>query len=196
MQATRQRILDYLEARGTATTRQTSQAFGMTAQNVRRHLQILEGRGLVAALPALPAEGRGRPEARYALAAQSQDSNLAGLASALLDGLPDSELQRAGKQLAGNASASRGQVTQRLVAASRRLAELGYKPRWEARPNRPEVVFGRCPYAAIIAEHPELCKMDAVILQDMLGAEVEQISKLQPGPQGTPQCVFQVLNSK
>lgn len=192
MQATRQRILDYLEARGTATTRQISQAFGMTTQNVRRHLQILEQRGLVAALPAAAPEGRGRPEARYTLSSQSQTSSLAGLAGALLDGLPAAELRRAGKRLAGGASATGGQITQRLVAASRRLAELGYKPRWEATPNRPMVVFGNCPYAAIIAEHPELCKMDAAMLQDMLGSPVEQLTKLQPGPQGTLQCVFRM----
>jgi predicted ArsR family transcriptional regulator len=191
MQLTRQRILDFLEARGSVTTQQLAKAFGMTAQNVRRHLQILENRGLVTASNRPPA-GRGRPHTSYTLAAQSQPSNLAGLASALLHTMPTAELRRTGEQLAGDTSPSRGQITQRLVAASRRLTELGYKPRWEARPNRPEVVFGHCPYAAIIAEHPELCQMDAAMLQTMLGSEVEQISKLQPGPQGTLQCAFLV----
>jgi predicted ArsR family transcriptional regulator len=191
MQLTRQRILDFLEARGSVTTQQLAKAFGMTAQNVRRHLQILERRQLVTASHQ-PAAGRGRPQTSYALAAQSQPNNLAGLASALLHGLPDAELRRAGERLIGDTSLQRGQITQRLVGAVKALAPLGYKPRWEASPNRPEVVLGHCPYAAIIEEHPELCKMDAAILHNLLGADAEQISKLQPGPQGTLQCAFLV----
>jgi predicted ArsR family transcriptional regulator len=194
MQSTRQRILDFLAARGTATTRQLAQAFGMTAQNLRRHLLILQQRGLVTALPPAAPEGRGRPEARYTLAASSQENNLAGLASALLAGRSAAELQRAGRQLIGDAKPA-GQATARLVGAVKALAPLGYKPRWEARPDRPEVVFGRCPFAAIIAEHPELCQMDAGMIGELLGADVEQISKLQPGPQGTPQCAFRVLQN-
>lgn len=204
MQTTRQRILDFLAARGTTTTRQLAQAFGMSAQNVRRHLEILQARDLVVALDPQPAEGRGRPEFSYALTSSAQPNNLAGLTSALLEGLsagdlrrePAQRLRRLGRRLAGDAVKPSEQTSQRLVGTVRRLTPLGYRPRWEARPNRPEVVFGHCPYAAIIGQHPELCQMDASILEDMLGAPVEQLSKLQPGPQGTPQCVFRIKQAK
>jgi predicted ArsR family transcriptional regulator len=76
-----------------------------------------------------------------------------------------------------------------------RLSPLGYRPRWEARPKGPHVVLGRCPYAAIIADHPELCQMDQLVLGDLLGSPVEQTAKLQAGPQGLPQCVFRMQSS-
>jgi len=194
MQSTRQRILDHLKHHGSASARQLAHAFGMTPANLRRHLGILQARGLLAALEPRPPEGRGRPEQLYALTSNAQSDNLKQLSSALLEQSrgrgQEARLKQLAVRLLGGFQAPVGNITQRLVAAVQRLAPLGYRPRWEARPNRPQVVFGHCPYAAIIAEHPELCRMDAHMLEALLATPVEQITKLQPGPQGTPQCVF------
>lgn len=194
MQSTRQRILDHLEQNGSASARQLAQAFGMTPANLRRHLGILQRRGLLAAIERPIPGGRGRPEEVYALTARAQPDNLKQLSGALLEQSKGRGQEARLKQLAihllGNLPTPVGRITQRLVAAVQSLAPLGYRPRWEARPNRPEVVFGRCPYAAIIAEHPELCRMDAHMLEELLGAPVDQLTKLEPGPQGTPHCVF------
>lgn len=170
----------------------------MTPANLRRHLGILRMRGLLNAVER-PMPGRGRPEQVYALAASAQPDNLKMLASALLEQSKgrgqEARLKQLAQHLLEGLPAPLGQITQRLVAAVQRLAPLGYRPRWEARPNRPELVFGLCPYAAIIAEHPELCRMDAHMLEGLLAVPVEQITKLQPGPQGTPQCVFALQQS-
>ncbi len=194
MQSTRQRILDHLEQHGSASARQLAQAFGMTPANLRRHLSILQARGLLAAIERRPPKGRGRPELVYALTSSAQPDNLKQLSSALLEQSKgrgqEARLKHLAMHLLGDKPAPVGQITQRLVAAVQRLAPLGYRPRWEARPNRPQVVFGHCPYADIIADHPQLCRMDAHMLETLLAVPVEQITKLQPGPQGTPQCVF------
>lgn len=199
MQTTRQRILDFLEQRGSASARQLGQAFGITQANVRHHLGILQARGLVQPLGQRPAEGRGRPQTVYTLVQLASGGDLAALTSALLQsqalGEPGDEtearLDSIGRRMLGEGTRPAGRNPgQRLVAAVKRLAPLGYKPHWEARPQGPEVVLGRCPYAAIIAEHPELCRMDAHILEELLGAPVEQTAKLESGPQGLPQCVF------
>jgi len=197
MQATRQRILDTLDHRGSASPRQLAQAFGMTAANLRRHLSILQARGLVQSIGNRSAEGRGRPEQSYALTNRAQGDNLAGLSKALLalaagdlSRNQESRLKQLARRLVGTAPPSGGQITQRLVAAVQRLAPLGYRPNWEARPQGPQMVLSHCPYAAIIADHPELCRMDAHLLDELLGLPVEQVAKLQPGPQGTPQCAF------
>lgn len=204
MQATRQRILDYIEQRGNASARQLAQAFSMTTANLRRHLAILEKRGLVAPASQRPAEGRGRPEQVYALTARAQNDNMAGIAHAALAALSAGEPRRNEVQRARRLASAligeleekaAGQITQRLVAAVQRLKPLGYRPRWEARPDGPQVVLGHCPYAAIIADHPELCQMDAHILEDLLGSPAEQMTKLQMGPQGTPQCIFVLQQS-
>lgn len=193
MQSTRQHILDYLDQRGSANARQLAQAFGMTPANLRRHLGILKSRGLVADIGVQQTQGRGRPDRVYALSREAK-SKLEPLAHALLLTLSsnDSNVGKVAVALLGENHLANGQITQRLVSAVRHLEPLGYKPRWEARPQGPQMVLGRCPYAAIIADHPELCQMDAHLLEDILGVSVEQTAKLQPGPQRIPQCIFLV----
>jgi predicted ArsR family transcriptional regulator len=197
MQATRQRILDYLDQRGSASARQMARAFGMTAANLRRHLGILQARRLVRSHGPRAASGRGRPRQVYALAPASRSVDLENLTRALLNDLSASpvkaaRLKRLAHRLMGGEPVPGGQITRRLVSAVQKLEPRGYKPRWEARPQGPQVVFGRCPYAALIADHPELCRMDAHILESLLAAPAEQIAKLQAGPNGAPQCVFKI----
>jgi predicted ArsR family transcriptional regulator len=194
VQATRQRILDFLDQRGSATPRQIGQAFGMTAANVRRHLAILQQRGLVQPIGRTPAEGRGRPELTYGLVASS---TLEPLTRALLAEAETASarlrpvaLKRLAAAMLGGEAVASGQQSKRLLNAVQKLTPLGYKPRWEARPSGPQVVLGACPYASIIADHPILCQLDAAMLETALGSPVEHSSKLQPGPNGMPQCVF------
>jgi predicted ArsR family transcriptional regulator len=71
-----------------------------------------------------------------------------------------------------------------------RLNELGYQARWEARPGDPQVQFGHCPYTAIIADHPELCLLDAALLESMLGNSAIQTAKLETDFQGGKYCRF------
>lgn len=189
MQATRQRILDYLEQRGTATARQLAQAFGMTAANIRRHLGILAGEGRVRIQGTQTPGGRGRPDARYEL---TPHSDLEPLTRALLRSQGSRRMKALAAQLAGAQSPPNDPATKRLVEAVQHLTPLGYKPHWEARPQGPQIVLGRCPYADIISDHPELCQMDAHLLEQLLGGTAEQTAKLTRGPQGTPQCVFRI----
>jgi predicted ArsR family transcriptional regulator len=196
MQSTRQRILDALQQRGSATARQLSQTFGMTPANLRRHLGILLDRGLIEPISNPTAAGRGRPEQRYALSGNAKENNLEGLADALLadSGEDDARMKQLAIRMLGSDAKPIGQAGQRFVAAVQRLKPLAYKPLWEARPQGPQMALGNCPYAAIIADHPELCRMDAFMLAELLGQGVEQITKLQPGPQGVPQCIFRLQN--
>ena len=201
MQATRQHILDTLEQRGSASARQLAHAFGMSAANLRRHLGILQARGLVTATGRRLSGGRGRPELVYTLASPAGGAGLELLTRALLAELtagdeartPASKLKDLAKRMLGEGPSPSGQLTRRLVASVQQLAPLNYKAHWEAKPQGPELVLGRCPYAAIIAEHPELCQMDAHMLEGLLGSPVEQSAKLQPGPHGLPQCVFKIV---
>ena len=49
------------------------------------------------------------------------------------------------------------------------------------------MLFGRCPYAAVIEKHPELCGMDVSMLGNALGREVKQLGKI---GKGMGMCVF------
>jgi predicted ArsR family transcriptional regulator len=200
MQSTRERILDFLNHHGRASAHQMARAFGMTGANLRHHLIILREHGLIEILGESPAEGRGRREQLYALSDAAKPQNLQLLAGILLGeygrtDLPKqtaARLRRLAKRLSAGAQPIRGHITQRLVAAVSRLTELAYQPRWEAQPQAPQIVLGHCPYAAIIADHPELCKMDALLLQELVGEKAEQLTKMKPGPNGLPECVFAV----
>jgi predicted ArsR family transcriptional regulator len=66
------------------------------------------------------------------------------------------------------------------------MSEMNYQARWEAGAEGPRLILGQCPYTAIIEKHPELCKMDAAMLTDLLGRNVELRTKL------SPFCVFSV----
>lgn len=193
MQSTRQHILDHLEQRGPATPKQLAQAFGMSAANLRRHLSILEQRGLVQAVAQRPQPGRGRPEQVFALTRAAEPAGVEQLARALLTQLGPAprpaQLRQVAAALAPAADLP-SSPARRLVAAIPRLAPLGYKPHWVARPQGPEVVLGRCPYADLVADHPVLCRLDQEILAQLLGQPVEQTAKLQPDANGQAVCVF------
>jgi predicted ArsR family transcriptional regulator len=202
VQQTRQRILDFLDQRGSATAGELAKMLGMTAANLRRHLGILEDRNLVAIIGQRPTEGRGRRELIFALISNQTSvpeiltrSLLKTLGAKNLSRKPESRLKLLAESLLGPRSEPLRQITQRLVTAVRQMQPLGYKPHWEARQAGPQMVLSRCPYAAIIADHPELCRMDAHILESLLSAPVEQTAKLQPGPQQIPQCIFKVINN-
>ncbi len=66
-------------------------------------------------------------------------------------------------------------ATQRVVRLTDRLTELAYAASWEAGAEGPRILFGHCPYAAIIAKHPELCSMDAQVLSLEMGLPVQQV---------------------
>ena len=83
-------------------------------------------------------------------------------------------------------------LTQRLYRAIQKLNRRNYQARWEAHTTAPRLILGNCPYKTIIDQHPELCQLDAVILESLLDKPAYQLTKLAPDARGVPFCVFQV----
>ncbi len=197
MTTTRQRILDLLTAKETASAVQISQAMHMTAANARHHLSALVSEGAVVEIGVRSGQGRGRPTKVYSLAEPVTSHNLDILAAILMNILmadrtsaeKDALLERIAADLAGEAPLTKNQ-TQSLYRAIQRLNGLNYRAHWEAHLSAPKIVFGHCPYAAILPEHPELCQVDALLLANMLSAPVTQTARLALAPTGLPQCVF------
>ncbi len=203
MTSTRQLILDYLKQKPVATAQEISRALDTTAANIRHHLSILILEGAVDVVGERPTHQRGRPSQLYMLASQARQNNLGILADALLDELLSSTpedkrlefLRRLAQRLTGPVE-SGGNLTQRLYLAIRRLNELQYRARWEARLNAPFVILGHCPYSMILTDHPELCQMDCNILEGLLATPVKQVEKLAVDNQGASYCRFLVLHSR
>lgn len=197
----RQRVLEYLQGHPAVTAGEVARALRVTPANIRHHLSILVSDGRARMLGVRPAQGRGRPLLVYGPGAATAGDNLAVLVDVVLsqwlDALApaeqDSLLRALAAQLVGLAPGELpGALTRRLAQAIERLNTWRYRARWEAHAQGPRIIFEHCPYAAIIAGHPELCRLDGFILGELLGAQVTQLAKLEPDVRGLPFCMFVV----
>jgi predicted ArsR family transcriptional regulator len=195
---TRLRILDYLRKRQTASVRELSRALAMTGANIRHHLAVLESNDLIEAINRRQ-EGRGRPANVYGLSRRVLGDGLDELAGAMFDvwlkeaaeEVREAGLRSVARRLTGeNLPAPNIPVPQRLALAVDRLNELHYQARWEASAAGPRILLGHCPYAEIISRYPELCQMDAHLLELQLVLPARQTAKLERSATGLPQCAF------
>jgi predicted ArsR family transcriptional regulator len=210
MKTVRERILESIRSHRAVTVEELSLAFQMTPANARHHLSALLDQGLLQVVGDRPRSGKGRPAHIFAISEQALGDNFGLLAGLLLDQLaiqagPDQlesivrELaaQMASRMAAGviktgvpiNLSES---LTRRLYRAMEILNQHHYQARWEARPDAPRLVLGHCPYVAILKAHPELCKLDAYLIEHFAGVPVEQTAKLAKDPAGLRFCMFRV----
>jgi predicted ArsR family transcriptional regulator len=204
MQTTRQRIMDYLEENHTATAPELSRVFAMTVANVRHHLSVLGEMGMVEVVGQEEAGGRGRPTHIYMSTRTAQEHNLDMLAGALLAEFigrdspqqQTARLRSLAQRLSADMGVTTGAIPRRLLAAVHRLNSLHYKAHWEAHADAPHVILGRCPYAAIITDHPELCQMDAYLIEELVGIPAHQLEKLIHTPDGPPHCVFALRQNR
>ncbi|HEY9089402.1 MAG TPA: helix-turn-helix domain-containing protein [Anaerolineaceae bacterium] len=188
---TRQRILQFLQVQRRCTVTQLSIAFQLTRPNIRYHLERLVETGAVEMEVAKPAaRSRGRPEHTFRLALTSRPNNLAQLADILLDQVGGEEdLRRVAEILAAGEDLPR-QPTQRLNRVIQLLNLKRYQARWEAHSQSPRIIFRNCPYAAVLPNHPELCRLDAHMLEQYLGTPVEQLARMEIFSSQPPACVF------
>jgi predicted ArsR family transcriptional regulator len=197
---TRLRILDYLRKQQSASVRELSHSLAMTGANIRHHLAVLESNNLIEFINQRR-EGRGRPVNIYGLSRRALGDGLDELAGAMFDvwlknatdevreaGLRSVALRLGGKNLPDFGIL----LHRRLTQAIDRMNELHYQARWEASVDGPHVILGHCPYTAIIALYPELCRVDMFFLEQQTGLPVEQMARLQPGAKGYPYCAFRV----
>ncbi len=178
----------------------------MSAATVRHHLAILSADGRIVSEGTEHRPRRGRPQKAYRLSDRLLGDNLANLAAAALDGwlesLPQSKRESAVSALADRLRMQAVDIDPRLPASRRivqlieKLDAMHYEARWEAGAAGPRVLFGHCPYASIIEKHPELCRVDALILSAAMNSDVEQLARIGRGPGDAVQCVFALRNPK
>ena len=176
----RHKVLAHLKKTRAASAREIARALKMSAPNVRHHLSVLCSDGRVEVTALHNREGRGRPEKMYSLSQSALGDNLSALTHALLT-VSGSSLNSdalAGHILNSSQFANLP-ITKRLALLVEKLNEMHYQARWEASAEGPRIILGRCPYAKVIEGHPELCKMDAAMLQSALGNKMEQTAKME-----------------
>jgi len=189
MVTARQKILNYFTKTRTASAREISRSLKMSPATVRHHLRVLAADGRLEMTFVRGREGRGRPEKVYSLPRSALGDNLAALADAVLVETENSiQMAMLAKHLAGQADFSGQPVARRLNTSVEKLNQMNYHARWEAGPQGPRLIFGHCPYAALIGRHPELCQMDEALLRQLMGDAVTQMFKI--GKDGSSLCVF------
>lgn len=200
MQITRQQIINHLQANRLATPFELSRTLQVTDANIRHHLKIMLTEGLVEVVGQEPVRGKGRPRYIYSLTPAAQEDNISILASALfattMDGKSPAEqeeiLSMVATKILGEKDEAPSGLRQKLDRAIRELNHFHYQSRWEASAEGPRVILAVCPYADILPDHPELCRLDQALLSELLDQPVEQTAKLERGPQGVPNCIFSI----
>jgi len=198
MKSTRQRLIEYLQSRRVASVNELGRSLQVTGADIRHHISILIKEGVVEIVAHQLSRDRGRPARLYGLTGQANLNNLDGLAGALLDELSERGgktdqvvlMSHVASRLVGEKNPGPVSITHRFYLAIQRLNEMNYQARWEAHAQAPRLILGHCPYAAILGQHSELCRMDALLIGEMLNSSATQTAKLERGPQGLAQCEF------
>lgn len=197
---TRERILLFLQENKTVTVPTISHAWGLTRADVRYHLSLLVKDGLVEVVTNAGPKvtQRGRPVLHYRLAGHLAENNFPTLCSALLGlylaALPEEQRETALQVLVHSIITEEPPVaispTQRLNLAVAYLNRHNYQARWEASPTGPRLLLRNCPYAAILNKHPELCKFDRILIDQLSHLSVKQTARMDLVSNYPPACIF------
>lgn len=183
MTTARHKVVSYLHKTRSASAREIARALNMSLETVRHHLRVLGSDGRLEVESVRGREGRGRPEKVYSIPRAALGDNLSALAEALLAGAgalsgdEASRMDALARRLAGDSDFGSQPIAKRLNLIVAKLNQMNYHARWEAGAEGPRIIFGHCPYAAIIAKHPELCEMDVSLVSILASRPVKRESK-------------------
>jgi predicted ArsR family transcriptional regulator len=208
MNVSQEQIIEFIRSHRVARVEEISAALNMTQANIRHHLSILQKQGLVENKGKRFGYGKGRPARLFGLPQYALGENINRLLDILLQEIAihlptlTSEiiLHRVAERMA-HAQAPDAQthpggmthnLTQRLSRTIAILNTMNYQAHWEAHTRAPRLIFNNCPYASIIEAHPELCRIDEYLIQDLIGKLVYQKSKRTIDNRGLHYCMFSV----
>jgi len=196
---TRYRLVEYIREKKIASAAELARVFKITAADARHHLASLEDEGVVIVV-GTRAQGRGRPTQLYRLTRDINRHHLDALTSAVLNvwlaGVTEAEQDGALNKIAAYLTAGcnhpGGNLTQRLAYAVRHLNEMNYLARWEAHIEAPRILINHCPYALMVSDHPETCRIDEFVIKNLVDQPVTKISTTGKCATGEMQCVFRL----
>jgi predicted ArsR family transcriptional regulator len=206
VESTRDQVLRYVRGRHEATVAQLAEALELSQQAVRRHLDGLRANGLVDVR--IERHGVGRPALLFF--ATERGEELSGraylqLLSRLfrhLEKLGSDQLSgRSGRQVldhvfagvasevaADHAAEVRGAtLDERVAETSRALEREGIVDGWRRQGDVYQLVNNDCPYLRLAEMSDAACKSDRRSIELLVGAPVEQTSRI---VDGAPVCEY------
>ena len=188
MQATRQRILEILKERNTATVEDLASDLELTPVTIRHHLDILRSEGLVQAPQVKRRETPGRPQHIYGLTEEADSyfpKNYAGFTNLMLREMRE-QIEPERMRLIVNGVANRmvaqvpaaepnETVPQRMERVVKFLNTKGYEASWETAEGGCLLHARNCPYHDVVRENAEPCMMDANLIAQLLGSTPQRM---------------------
>lgn len=192
MHTLRKRILEILKESNGATVAELAKSLDMAPVSVRHHLDILQGDNLICVANIARKGNVGRPKQVYGLTEQAESyfpDNFASLSSMLVrqlkEILPPERLcqtfQTMAREIADeletstDKSDSPEETLERIVSF---LNVRGYLSRWERVEDGslPGYLLHKhnCPYLGVSSEHSELCMMDQVLIDELVGCRCQR----------------------
>lgn len=200
-QTARQRIHTFLKMHVGSSADEISISLGITSANVRYHLAIMVADGRAINLGTKRVHEKGRSIQIFGPGEPSAKNHLSGLLEAILatnlNSLAEVERETFIDKLADRMFPLRidgrhDHVTRRFADIINRMNQSDYSARWEAHALAPRIIIDECPYATLINQFPELCRMDRIILEKNIGLSTEQTIKLEKNSRGLRYCQFEI----
>ena len=179
------------------TVNEIDERMNLTDNAVRAHLLALDRDGLVG--QAGTTKGFRKPHSLYGLTddarhlfPKSYDSILNKLLTVLKSRLSPKavlEIMRdVGREVADKDAERAVSLSERLNAALAALESLGGSARIVERGDRLSIESDSCPFADVVAQHPEMCKATESAVQELVGEPVTEICDRT----GLPKCRFSI----
>ncbi len=180
--STRGRIVGLLR-RATRTVDELAQALDLTDNAVRAHLATLERDGVVQQQGVR--RGSRKPAYAYELTPEAErlfPKPYAPVLRQLLDVLDkrmapeelEALLRIVGHDLATGLQVSAGDIRARLEAAVAVLNELGGLAELEEQDGAFVIRGYSCPLAAVVPDHPEVCRLAETLLTEVAGVPIKE----------------------
>ncbi len=205
MQVTRQRILEILKERGTATVEELGKELELTPVTIRHHLDILRSEGLVQAPKVKRRDAPGRPQHIYALTDAADDyfpKNYSGFADLMLHEIRDRvEPPELDSILNGVASRMVSEMPhapthetlpQRMDRVVKFMNGKGYRADWEQVAGGYLLRTHNCPYHDIARQHIEPCIMDMSMISQLIGQTPQRLDWMAGG---NNTCVYLIKDT-
>lgn len=195
MHAVRKHILEILKESGGATVAELAERLDMAPVSVRHHLDILQGDNLIKVGRIERTGSVGRPQQIYQLTDDADElfpNNFAVLAASMARQLkhilPREQVDAVFHSLADEMIAEVNvtelaalPLPERLDCVTDFLNDRGYLARWEPGADGGEsyVLYKHnCPYAGMSGEHRELCMMDQMLIDRLVGVHCDRTASV------------------
>ncbi|HEY0614583.1 MAG TPA: helix-turn-helix domain-containing protein [Candidatus Elarobacter sp.] len=199
--STRGKIVGALRDRRSASAFDLAEHFGLSPNAIRQQLVILERDGLIAGRSVR--RGRTKPTVEYSLTPEAGryfpqrydkmlNAVLREIRSAGGDDAVKAVFERIGKRSADRLSADGDDASadERLEKVVSSLRAAGVAAELQRGENGMLVLHEHsCPYASVVAEHPEACSAIHTILESVAPGKAQQVESLATG--GT-ECRFEI----